>query len=353
LIELEPKNERNYYKRFRAFLSERKYPQALNDLSSALEINPKYKQALLQRGKLNMMLGQCKEATKDFEQMLQHFPQDNASKENYQKSNECTLYLNEAEKAQMRGDYQTAHAYLTKVIEETAVSSITLLLERAQLGISLMQPYDAIADLGTVLKLDSSSIPALQMRGQVLYSLGDRSSMESALSHYRTGLHSDPEHSGIKKLYRQLKKLLKYMDNAEKEMASGQFYEAIESLEAAIHIDPNHGQMTKDLFFKLCQCQIKQKDYSKAQIACETALSSDQNFAAAYAKLGEALIALEKFEEAVRACQKAVELDENNREYRETLQRAEAALQQSKNKNYYKILGKYCSMIIVKLNSTN
>lgn len=44
VIELEPKNERNFYKRFRVFLSKRKYVEAIQDLSRALELKPKYKQ---------------------------------------------------------------------------------------------------------------------------------------------------------------------------------------------------------------------------------------------------------------------------------------------------------------------
>lgn len=46
VIELEPKNERNFYKRFRVFLSKRRYAEAISDLSRALELKPKYKQVI-------------------------------------------------------------------------------------------------------------------------------------------------------------------------------------------------------------------------------------------------------------------------------------------------------------------
>lgn len=71
LIELDPKNERNFYRRFRAYLSDRKYAHALSDLSSSLAINPTYKQGRLQRGKLLMMLGQCAEALQDFQTLVE------------------------------------------------------------------------------------------------------------------------------------------------------------------------------------------------------------------------------------------------------------------------------------------
>jgi len=45
VIDAEP-NERVYYKRYRAHLSERKYSHALADLNSALNIKPKYKQVM-------------------------------------------------------------------------------------------------------------------------------------------------------------------------------------------------------------------------------------------------------------------------------------------------------------------
>jgi tetratricopeptide (TPR) repeat protein len=171
LIELEPKNERNYYKRYRAYLMERKYAHALADLSASLDVNPKYKQGLMQRGKLHLMLGQCSDAVHDFTKLVEVDPAEANAAKQLEKSNQCALYLDEAGRAQSRGDYASAHAYLTQVLEETAVSSVVLLRERAQLSVSLNQPYDAIADLGAVLKLESSNLPALQMRGEVFYTV--------------------------------------------------------------------------------------------------------------------------------------------------------------------------------------
>lgn len=159
------------------------------------------------------------------------------------------------------------------------------------------------------------------------------------MSHFRQGLHSDPEHKGLKTLYRQLKKLLKFINNAESEMERGAYEDAVSDWESAIDVDPMHGALNKELFFKLCASQLHLKQYAKAQTACNSALRIDNNNAAAHAKLSEALLGLEHFEDAVREAKRAYELDDNSREYQEAVHRAEAALKQSKNKNYYKILG--------------
>ncbi|KAF1317000.1 Dnaj subfamily c member 3, partial [Globisporangium splendens] len=319
LIELEPSNERNFYKRYRAYLSERKYSHALSDLTSSLTVNPGYKQGISQRGKLLMMLGQCSDAVHDFQKIVELYPTDASAQQSLEKSTRCAAYVDEAGKA------QNAH------------NSVVLAI--ACHSISMSNPYDAIADLGTILKLESSNLPALQKRGEVLYSLGDKQSLEAAVSHFRQGLHSDPEHKGLKKLYRQLKKLLKFINNAEAEMASGAYEEAVGDWESAIEVDPMHGALNKDLFFQLCVSQLHLKQYARAQTACTRSLRIDDSNAAAHAKLSEALLGLEQFDDAVREAKRAYELDDNSHEYQEAVHRAEAALKQSKNKNYYKILG--------------
>ncbi|RLN15090.1 hypothetical protein BBJ28_00019108, partial [Nothophytophthora sp. Chile5] len=259
--------------------------------------------------------------------------------EQLEKSRECAAYLNEAERAHSRGDYQSAHAYLTQVVEGSAISSVPLLLERAQLSVSLQNPYDAIADLGTILKLEPSNLPALQMRGEVLYSLGDKQSLEAALSHYRQGLHSDPEHKGMKTLYRRLKKVLKYMTRGEDAMQRGAHTEAVEDWQTALEVDPQHAALNKELYLQLCTSELHLKHYAEAQEACDHVVELDSGYALAFAKLSEAQLGLELFEEAVRSAKRALELDDSSREFKQTVDRAEAALKQSKNKNYYKILG--------------
>ncbi|TYZ58216.1 hypothetical protein PybrP1_006444 [[Pythium] brassicae (nom. inval.)] len=322
LIELEPKNERNFYKRYRAYLSERKYSHALSDLTSSLAVNPGYKQV---------------RATVRGTYVL--FPTDATAAQSLEKSTQCASYIDEAGKAQSRGDFHSAHGFLTQALEGAAVSSVPLLLERAQLSISLKQPFDAIADLGTVLKLEASNLPALQMRGEVLYSLGDKQSLEAAVTHFRQGLHSDPEHKGLKKLFRQLKKLLKLMGRAEDAMARGEYAAAAGDWEAAIAVDPVHGELNKALYVQLCAAELQLKQYLPAQAACAHAVRIDDSNAAAHAKLSEALLGLEQFDDAVREARRAHELDDSSHEFQEAVHRAEAALKQSKNKNYYKILG--------------
>jgi tetratricopeptide (TPR) repeat protein len=66
VISLEPNNDSNFYKRFRVYLRQQKLREALSDLNSVLTINPKNENALVQRAKLNVRLGNCAEGENDY-----------------------------------------------------------------------------------------------------------------------------------------------------------------------------------------------------------------------------------------------------------------------------------------------
>ena len=67
VIDIEPQNEQNFFKRYRVYIRQQKLKEALADLNSALQINPKNENILVSRGKLHLKLGKCTEAAKDFE----------------------------------------------------------------------------------------------------------------------------------------------------------------------------------------------------------------------------------------------------------------------------------------------
>merc|ERR1712187_967684 len=79
--------------------------------------------------------------------------------------------------------------------------------------------------------------------------------------------------------------------------------------------------------------------YDQAVLHCETALSLDDQLLEAHIEIDEIKLSQEKFGEAVHAYKQAAQINNQDRRVAEGLQRAEAALKQSKQKNYYKILG--------------
>ena len=66
VIAMEPTNDGNFFKRFRVYLRQSKYKEAMSDLNSALNIKPTNEAALTQKGKLELRLGRCSEAYTSF-----------------------------------------------------------------------------------------------------------------------------------------------------------------------------------------------------------------------------------------------------------------------------------------------
>ena len=69
VIEMEPTNEQNFYKRFRVYLRQQKFKEALADLNSALLLKPTYEQVIVQKGKLQTRMGRCQEAETDYHKL--------------------------------------------------------------------------------------------------------------------------------------------------------------------------------------------------------------------------------------------------------------------------------------------
>ncbi|RHY34004.1 hypothetical protein DYB32_001232 [Aphanomyces invadans] len=340
ILDVDP-NERLYYKRYRAYLADRKYTSALADLTSAVTVKPTYTQVqpvtmcphvsiaqlvhlawqgYLQRGRLNVMIGNCADAVHDFTKVMSYDNQRN--------------YLSSAH------SFERAVQALTLAIDNYAVSSPALLLQRAELKYASTLLYLVLPSM--ILNCRVQRFPranALQLRGEAYYSLGDNQSLEAAVSHFRQGLQFDPEHKVMKAMYKKTKKLLKLIENARVAAETHQFAEAAEDLQLAMATDPSHHALNIELNFKLCDAFAHLQKHSEAKAACAQSLHLHEASADVHAKLGDVLINLEEYDEAVRHHRRAVELDENNRSFHEGLRRAEAALKQSKTKNYYKILG--------------
>lgn len=69
VINLEPENDSNYYKRYRVYLRQQKLKEALADLNTALKLNPKNENVLAQRSKLQVRMGRCEDAVHDYNEL--------------------------------------------------------------------------------------------------------------------------------------------------------------------------------------------------------------------------------------------------------------------------------------------
>eukprot|EP00587_Corethron_hystrix_P005628 CAMPEP_0113324744 /NCGR_PEP_ID=MMETSP0010_2-20120614/17242_1 /TAXON_ID=216773 ORGANISM="Corethron hystrix, Strain 308" /NCGR_SAMPLE_ID=MMETSP0010_2 /ASSEMBLY_ACC=CAM_ASM_000155 /LENGTH=464 /DNA_ID=CAMNT_0000184211 /DNA_START=176 /DNA_END=1570 /DNA_ORIENTATION=- /assembly_acc=CAM_ASM_000155 len=326
-VKAEPENSTNYYKLFRVHQRMRRQNDALDDLTKAIQYTPDNVEYRKQRGKMYMSMGKCGEAAEDYNTV-------SGLTEEAMRAHSCKISIENAKMFHEREDWQNAFNAVNKALSFTDTSP-ELLMMRAKAALELDDYYSTVMDAGKVIKLDANNIDAYQLRGDAYFWLGEH---EMSKNHYREALRSDPEHAGCKNGHKLIKKIDKKAKKADDAAAAGKHEEAIAMYEEAIGYVPNHLNFVRPTLQKKARLHSKIGQHDRAIEIAQNLLEVDDESADGYVLLGEVQLAAEKFEDAVRTYKQGYEETEDD-VFKEKIQQAEAALKQSKTKNYYKILG--------------
>lgn len=226
---MEENNIQNYYKRFRVYSKMMKYTNALNDLNSALLIDPKFTQALSRRAKLNLQLGSFDKAIEDSNNLL-NIEKDSSI--GISVKNDAIKAIENEKQANIlynQGNFKEAIDLFTQV-SDIASCSAKYRMIKCKCMMEIGDYYGVISESGALLKINKDDLDALLIRGNAHLHLGDE---EMANRHYRQCLLSDPEYKPCKDASKLLKQFTKALKNADEECNNQQFDEAISDLEKA------------------------------------------------------------------------------------------------------------------------
>ena len=150
------------YLSFRAllFLKTGKYPQALDDISKAIKLNPLTPSYYLKRAEIARLAGDMKMAESDLKIYQELYPE----------SVETNHQLGLLEEA--KGNHLTALSYYDKVIEKDA-SKPAYFLERGKIALDAKQIEKADQDFGMALDLDPHIAEAYLQKGNTRQILQD------------------------------------------------------------------------------------------------------------------------------------------------------------------------------------
>lgn len=331
-IELEPENAINYYKMFRVHNRMNKLEKALSSLDTALIYEPSKSQYRVSRAKLYVALGQCDRALEDY-----RLSGDTGS-EDAQKAAECANEISRATSAYTNGDFNKAYMYLNAALSKTERAD-DLLFMKAQSAFHMGEYYTTVSDTARILKNQSGHLEAYRLRGDAYYMLGEN---DMATNHYREGLKFDPEHKGCKIGHKKVKNLTKKVKRATDAMNEKRFEDAVAYWAQAIELDESNLAFRNPTFLKIAECYSALEENDKAVQMIELYIEATGDKVGGYVAMGDAQMKAEKYEEAIRSFRQANDEAPEGHDVghiRERIQKAETALKQSKQKNYYKILG--------------
>ena len=161
-----------------------------------------------------------------------------------------------------------------------------------------------------------------------------------AQTHFREGLKYDPEHKGCKEGHKKVKKMTKAAEKGRKAVDVGDLEGGVKYFHEALGVDPEHVFFNAPVMLEVARVHVKGKSWKEAREAVDNAMGlTEGGLSDCYIVLSEVLQAQEEYEEAVRVLRKASEQFQEEKSVQEALQRAEIALKQSKEVNYYKVLG--------------
>jgi DnaJ family protein C protein 3 len=312
----------------------RSYGDALGDITTACELlekenesKNKVKEYKKLKAKLLVNLGRCDEAVQEYKSL----------NETDEEASNCAQLTLAALTAYHSEDWSSAIAHFANVLSYTAGGDVPdLLYMKSQSEYNIGDYYGVIGDTGKILKNYPQHIEAYQLRGQAYYRLNE---MEMAQKHFREGLKLDPEHGGCKEGHRLLKNVTKRDKRGDDAFNKGQYQSAIDSWWEAMNVDMTHLSFVRPTLLKVIKAHMALKDYSKAEEECLKHVNNQESVEGLHL-LGEIHTAAEKYEEALRTYQRALDVapDDEKQQCRRKVEEAQVALKQSKEKNYYKIL---------------
>jgi DnaJ homolog subfamily C member 3 len=343
------------YARHKAYIPLEKFSHAIADLTACVDLDASSTTSgsappvlpLLQRANLQLLTGRCQEAVSDYERVLSLDSSKRDAHSRLPHARECASALDRAAQWETHGHWAAARDELTNAVAENrATHAPALLLRRAEAQIKLASETPisandietALGDLARVLKMDSKNLKAYALRGRALYSHGDYT---TARAHFQECLALDPEHSECKSLYKFVKSVIKARDQGEAAAREGRWTDAVTAWSQGIAADTTSAVWLREAYPKLARAQFNAGPsmYDAAINSARVAIQHDDSNADPHAVLAEIFLKREDFEEATREAKAASERDRGSNEIQHLLQRCEAALKQSKTKDYYKILG--------------
>ncbi|XP_053321055.1 dnaJ homolog subfamily C member 3-like isoform X2 [Spea bombifrons] len=334
-VDGDPNNYLTYYKRAAVYLALGKFRSALPDLSKAIDLKADFMAARLQRGNILLKQGSTAEAKEDFEAVLASSPTNEEARAQLERLAEVDRGLEAAREAHDRQDYGGAIALLEKVIELSPWDPDVREL-RSECYLHVGDLSRAVQDLKPTTKLRNDNRAAYLKLSKLHYSMGEH---EESLSNVRECLKLDQDDKDCFSHYKQVKKLSRQLESAEEFVREQRYEAAIEKFEAAMKTEPQVEAYRRRAKQRICHCLSKSQQAEQAIAVCTEAHQRDPQNPLILRDRAEAHILNEEYEKAVEDFQQAKELDGENEEIKEGLERAQKLLKQSRKRDYYKILG--------------
>jgi len=336
-IEADSKSSLLFTKRAAAYISMRHQAQALRDLDTSVELDSRYIQGYITRGKLLKQMCSLEAAERDFKAVLEHRPGHKTATQELNALEAVHSALAVLNAAMSTQKFVAARKALEGVYEHAQDCVQAQLLE-AELNMRDKKYDEVVAVSGNLLKSQPKNLQALILRGKAYFYLHDH---DLAKRHFGEALKYDPDCKDARTEFNKVKTYDKTRTSAERALEAKEWEEAEATFIKGLSLDPEHRQGNAGLWHGLAKARsalgrhlLAAEAYDAVAVLAEGDLERE-----ARAAQVRALLAAEDWQQAVNKARAAAQQYQSSREFRMLYAEAEKRLKMSKRKDYYKILG--------------
>lgn len=334
LTEGDPGNYLTYFKRGTVYLALGKAKFAINDFSKVLELRPDFTAARIQKGTVHLKLGEYDDAQREFYEVLLADPNNAEVRYQYGRIEPARDQYNLIQDLIAHEDYATVVNLLTQMLELSPWSA-EFRETRANAYLRTGDTLSAVSDMRSVNRLTQDSTEGYFKLASLLYSIGHAA---DALKEIRECLKLDPEHKDCFPLYKKIKKIDKFITEAQDLSEAKRYEECVQTASKVLKHEKDVQMIIFEAKRLMCGCSSKNEDHTDAIKYCREALEIYKD-PQVLCDRAESYLGTDMFDDAIHDYQAALEIDENLQRAKEGIERARKMQKQAEKRDYYKILG--------------
>ncbi|CAM9184983.1 unnamed protein product [Ectocarpus sp. 6 AP-2014] len=316
------------------------YEQAILDCDRAVELNPKFANAIFRKAMALKKLGRFKESLSALQQGLLVDPNNADQIKEKTNTEMCVRKVHRATESLAQGKPARAASILEECLVK-APQSRELKMIKVECLMGMGKHEEAYAMSSTLIRNSQNNSKLLITRARCLYLMGN---LDSAIKHLQEAARQDPDNSEYRGLIKKYKLMESTKEAGNKAFKANDLEGAIRSWGEALTVDKTNKSFNSKLYCNRAAAYAKLSKHQEAVAEASRALSDDPTYTKAYERRAASLYdmgGVENLEAACRDYEKLMDMvpDEKQREIQGKIRKTKAAVKQAKRKDYYKLLG--------------
>ncbi|KAK3753326.1 hypothetical protein QZH41_015276 [Actinostola sp. cb2023] len=324
-----------YGNRSAAYMMLSRYDKALQDAITAIKLDNDFVKGHYRAAKCHLIMGSIRNALMELQKVLTLDPRNKDAVNDIRTARAIQELEATAFEAYDKKDYNKVVYCMRNAMDLCPECTLYKVMKAEALA--LLEKYaDAEHEATEMLRKDPTNTDAIYVRGLCLYY---QDNVEKAYQHFTQVMRRDPDNKKARIAYKKAKSLHAKKQEGNDAFGSGQYEKAYNLYTEALEIDPLNKCTNAKLYYNRAVVGSKINKIEEAIEDCSKAVELDLTYTKAYLKRANLYMESEQYEEAVRDYELLCRKDRSSREYRRFLEKAKFELKKSKRKDYYKILG--------------